>query len=207
MTSHDSITNGAAASTTPSVANGADSQKEDTHAKYWTSTAASREREDTELRETFAREESELVDRQLKLSQERVRLLEQLKAVDQQWKEVEAQRQAKEEEMKRRYELIREERERDDEWKRRWFEENRRKLALGEQAQDPVDLAMLAKKAQGVVAGAGGELRGVSGATSGLSSQRETPLREEQQQRHALPSSPSESGRTPSEVEKKGTWP
>lgn len=211
MTSHNSITNGTAASITPSVTNGADSQKEDTHvnidpatwdqiqAKYWTSTAASREREDTELRETFAREESELVDRQLKLSQERVKLLEQLKAVDQQWKEVEAQRQAKEEEMKKRYELIRKERERDDEWKRKWFEENRRKLALGEQAQDPVDLAMLAKKAQGVVAGAGSELRGVSGATSGLSSQRDTPPREEQQQRHALPSRPRESGRTPSE--------
>lgn len=211
MTPRNSITNGNAASTTTSVTNGANGQQEETQvnidpatwdqiqAKYWTSTAASREREDTELRETFAREESELVDRQLKLSQERVRLLEQLKTVDQQWKEVEAQRQAKEEEMKRRYELIREERERDDEWKRRWFEENRKELASGEQAQDPIDLAMLAKKAQSVVVVAGGELRGGSGSTSGLSSQRDTPLREEQQRRHALPSRPRESGRTPSE--------
>ncbi|KAK3400919.1 hypothetical protein B0T20DRAFT_495099 [Sordaria brevicollis] len=214
MPPRNPITNGTAASSkTPSVTNGADGQKEeDTHvnidpatwdqiqAKYWTSTAASREREDTELRETFAREEAELVDRQLKLSQERVKLLEQLKAVDQQWKEVEAQRQTNEEELKRRYEHIREERERDDEWKRRWFEENRRKLASGDQAKDPIDLALLAKKAQGVVAGAEGELGRGSGATSGLSSQRETPLREEQPpQRHALPSRPRESGRTPSE--------
>ncbi|ESA43136.1 uncharacterized protein NCU05718 [Neurospora crassa OR74A] len=170
-------------------------------AKYWASTAANREREDAELREAFAREERELADRQLKLGQERVKLLEQLKAIDQQWTEIEAQRKTKEKDQKRRCETIREERERDDELKRSWFEENRRKAASGEKGQDPAGLAMLAKKAQGVAAVAGGELCNGSGSTSGLSSQRETPLREEaqQRQRHALPSRPREGGRTPSE--------
>ncbi|KAK3334301.1 hypothetical protein B0H65DRAFT_512859 [Neurospora tetraspora] len=207
MTSGNPITNGTGASTTPSVTNDAEEETQmnldattwdQIMTKYWTSTTANREREDAELREAFAREESELADRQLKLSQERVKLLEQLKAVDQQWMEIEAQRKAKEEDTKRRYEAIREERERDDELKRRWFEENRRKAASGEQGQDPADLAMLAKKARGVVAVVGGEPRGEDGSTSGLPSQRETPLREEQQ-RHALPSRPREGGRTPSE--------
>ncbi|KAJ4417230.1 hypothetical protein N0V85_001936 [Neurospora sp. IMI 360204] len=207
MTSGNHITNGTGASTTPSVTNGAEEETQmnldattwdQIMTKYWTSTTANREREDAELREAFAREESELADRQLKLSQERVKLLEQLKAVDRQWNEIEAQRKAKEEDTKRRYEAIREERERDDELKRRWFEENRRKAASGEQGQGPADLAMLAKKARGVVAVVGVEPRGGDGSTSGLPSQRETPLREEQQ-RHSLPSRPREGGRTPSE--------
>lgn len=213
MISGNSITNGTGASTTTqSTTNGAAARasQEDTPmnlnatawdqimAKYWTSTNAHREREDTELREAFDRENSELADRQLRLSQERVKLLEQLQAVDQQWKEIEAQRKAKEEDMKGRLEAIREEREKDDELKRRYFEESRRNAASGEQTQDPAALAMLAKKAQGVVAMVGGEIRNGNGSPSGLSSQRETSLREEQP-RHALPSRPRESGRTPSE--------
>ncbi|KAK3950050.1 hypothetical protein QBC32DRAFT_24833 [Pseudoneurospora amorphoporcata] len=205
MASGNSITNGTTvASTTHSATNGAARvPQEETQmnldatawdqimAKYWTSTSASREREDTELREAFTREDSELADRQLRLSQERVKLLEQLKAVDQQWKEIDAQRKAKEEEMMRRSEAIKEERARDDEFKTRYFEGERRKAASGEQAHDPADLAMLAMKAQG-------ELRSGNGSPSGLSSPRETPL-EEEQHRHALPSRPREDGRTPSE--------
>lgn len=215
MPSGNSITNGTVASqttTTHSVTNGAaGAPQEDTSmnldvagwdqviAKFWKSTNTSREHEDAEMREAFIREDAELAMRLQKFSQERVRLVEELRAVDQQCKDIEAFRKAKEEELKRRQEAIRQERQWEDEHRSRYFEESRRLAASGKLAHNPADLASLAKKAQGVVAVAGGELRVPSGSASGASSRQETPLRGEQPQRHALPSRPREGGRTPSE--------